>query len=290
MQQYHSSCSLFLFTAEVEVDTDEKSKKTGSSSQDRSHSPEVPTTLTVSSTSSRPGSSKKASRSQKEAKSPLQSSSLDSIPPSHSIEQPSALPVEGPHTREMSQLQSLLESPGSVMSPPIFAESPVLLYDILEDIPDFLMSPLHEGYMPGMELAPQVYPGPGPSTQHQTHQHNRPPVPTYPQHHFTPPPHYYNPAFDISYLPSSSFLPQTTISQQPLPPNQPSFSETCTPPFSSADRFPPQMPLSTTSSYHYEHLTPQYREAAGSQARQYQPPPSSHVQPTNLPKTTRALE
>lgn len=279
-----------LFT--VEVDSDEKSKKAGSSSKDCSHSPEAPATTSfspLSSTLSRPGSSKKVSHSQKEARSlSSRPSSLDSIPPSHSsIEQP-APSAEGPYTREMSQLQSFLESPGSIMSPPIFAESPVLLYDILEDIPDLMISPLHEGYMPSMEIAPQVYPGPV-----MQHPHARPPIPPYPQHHFAPPPHYYNPAHDISYLPSSSFLPQTSISQQPLPPNQPPFSATHTPHFSSSNRFPLQMPLSTSSSYQYEHLPPPQYQETGPQARQFQPlSEASHVQsnsPSLLPKTTRPL-
>ena len=296
-------CNTVLFLAELEAAADpelplKKSKKTkaaarSTSSKDRkgSHSPGVPATSSFSPSSSvstppslpsRPGSSKKVPslpHSQKEGMSP---SSLDvSIPPSHSIEQP-PLPVEGPYTREMSQLQSFLESPGSTMSPPIFAESPVLLYDILEDIPEL---PLHEGYMPGMEIQPQAYP----SLQHQMHP-RPPPIPSYPQHHFAPPPHYYNPAFDISYLPSSSYSPQTTMSQQTLhvPPNQSPFSTTQ----GYSDRFPHQMPLPPTSQYeHFNTESAQYRETCTLplQLGQSLPLEASNVPSSHIPKTTRPL-
>ena len=160
--------------------------------------------------SSQPGSSHHllSLESQKDTYSPLSQPSTTAHQGEVPIEQQGTI-ANVPYSREMS----VLDDPSLVMSSPIFAESPILLHDVLEEFPE-LLSPLQEAY-PGVGLVPQAFS----TMHHQLHSHHalRSFHSSYTGPHFAPPPsqQYYDPAFDISYLPSA-VPPHTTLSQHSL--------------------------------------------------------------------------
>lgn len=208
-------------------------------------------------------------------------------------------PVAGALSHESSQLHGLVSDPASITSPPIFAESPVLLYDILEEIPE-LLSPLPEPLPTfphlGMAQAQQQFP----PFHHQLHsQLTRPPIPRYQPPQYNPPQQPYYPlAVDItrSYLPPSSFpvpppaTSQPSLSQEPLLSQTPFHGAPATPYNNRTQRFPRQAhpigPLPPPPSHlrHSQHISPS--SYIPSRPPSIQGPHSAEHSPIRLPSVS----